>query len=311
LQLPEDFVVFLEEIRSKYSPDVLLPIEKKGMAIVKYVNFVRPEILKGLTISPAAIYHNRVVYFDPTHLPLRKVLVFDDAVFSGRTMSTTKGLVVRYASAVNTAAYWVSTESSKLIQVDSYRHKLDLADLLEGYFSYLTLISRFRLTTINDNPTIVLRIVPPLPLNQMRQLMELQAFAETRELGSGIKLEVYEKLFQRGGGIDLREYVIQAYYDPSGQLTLCVERFTDEPDNISSSSRLSTLDREWLDFIEIEITQLKQRLNNLLSKLGATIELMEIDLEGIRRRNKHYLNTLRQREKRLRQLLRRSAYDVT
>jgi hypothetical protein len=301
MALDEDLVEFVGSCVSKCTPDVICPIEKKGMAMVGHVASIKPDAIGNAKISPARIHFDEVLYFDPRGLRDNRILIFDDAVFSGRTMLTAKKRVGSHTPHVFTAAFWLCNEA-KGIEVDFWKRRLDKSELLDEYFNYHFWLGKFRLASINDNPVLDFRLVPSVSADTVCGLLELQAFSEVKHFGT-IPSGYYERIYQLGEYARRQYYVIKAYYGPSSYLSFCVERFSDVDEDIGSPLEISSLDRPWLDFIQAEMPQVVRRLAASLLRLGMKMEFLGINLEGTRRRNQSNVRSLLERKDRLSQLI--------
>lgn len=292
MDLGNEFMSFFARIVGKYSPDVLVPIEHKGLAVTRYVESRRPGIFNGIRISPARIHHEEIYYFDPSHWRGAKALIFDDSVFSGRTMCTAKEVCSRYASTVRTAAFWVCSQSKGQIQVDSAKHRWRKDRVLQQYYSYHLWLRHFNLPAVNDNPTIDVSLVPPPRGRVIARVLGSLGFTAPLSWGATLLQEgMLEKIFERGRGPRYEAYLVGTHYEPSGRLRFCISRYADGH---------SRMDSEWLDFIGKEISSTVVQLRRLILRYHIRVKLADIDLVGMSRRSSR---PIEERKKRLRRRL--------
>jgi len=112
---------FVSQVINRDDYDVIVAVERRGLAMIFSPYEERPELLKNVQIRAIRLnLRENTAEVDPKEIQGRRLLVFDDLSNSGRTLSAAIDATTRFSSDIRLAIFTISKEVSNKVEGGKY-----------------------------------------------------------------------------------------------------------------------------------------------------------------------------------------------
>lgn len=270
---------FLETIISEKKYEYLIPIEQKGIFLVKKCMRRNIDKYKNVNVKPLNIHKNyEMVFEDGT-----KILLFDDTCYTGNTFLQAINKIKGNNLIIDKAAYLIRSTAKNL--VNYYYESIDECDWFNDKrpleLKYLKIES---IPYLNSYPTIKLTISNVISKNDMSKIMIKQGFSKYSEFKTE-NITLYEKTIKRHSNCSIIKskinYEILLYLIGTN---IFISFITDNDNEINSDCKdnsfsefsiLGCFDCEYLEFINTYFYELYRQIQSNL--LECNIKIVDQD----------------------------------